>query len=73
MEVADRLVLEDGEMRFFSDTPPEAALYYAEDVAGFYYFFGVLIIWLAIVAAFMRHFHSNRPGYMRDEIIRARE
>ncbi len=73
VEVADRLFLEDGEMRFFSDAPPEAALYYAEDIAGFYYFFGVLIVWLVIVAAFMRRFHARRPGYLRDEIIRARE
>lgn len=73
VDVADRLFLEDGEMRFFSDTPPEAALYYAEDLTGFYYFFGVLIVWLIIVAAFMRRFHARRPGYLRDEIIRARE
>lgn len=73
VEVADRLFLDDGEMRFFSDTPPEAALYYAEDLSGFYYFFGVLIVWLIIVAVFMRRFHANRPGYLRDEIIRARE
>lgn len=73
VEVADRLFLEDGEMRFFSDTPPEAALYYAEDLAGFYYFFGVLIVWLVIVAIFMRRFHAGRPGYLRDELIRARE
>lgn len=72
-EVADRLLLEDGTMRFFSETPPEAALYYIEDLAGFYYFFGVLIVWLIIVAVFMRRFHARRPGYLRDELIRARE
>lgn len=73
VEVADRLLLEDGNVRFFKDAPPEAALYYIEDLAGFYYFFGVLLVWLAIVAFFMRRFHARRPGYMRDEIIRARE
>ena len=72
VDVADRLLLEDGEVRFFRDAPPEAALYYIEDLAGFYYFFGVLIVWLVIVAIFMRRFHANRPGYLRDEIIRAR-
>lgn len=73
IEVADRFLLDDGEMRFFSDTPPEAALYYAEDLTGFYYFFGVLIVWMVIVAVFMRRFHANRPGYLRDELIRTRE
>lgn len=73
VEVADRLLLDDGKVRFFADAPPETALYYIEDLAGFYYFFGVLIVWLIIVAFYMRRFHARRPGYMRDEIIRARE
>jgi hypothetical protein len=73
VEVADRFLIEDGELRFFRDAPPEAALYYIRDLAGFYYFFGVLIVWLLIVAFFMRRFHGRRPGYLRDEIIRSRE
>lgn len=73
VEVADRFLIEDGELRFFRDAPPEAALYYIRDLAGFYYFFGVLIVWLLIVAFFMRRFHARRPGYLRDEIIRSRE
>ena len=44
-----------------------------EAYSGFYYFFGVMVVWLAIVAFFTRRFHSRRPGYLRDEIIRARE
>jgi len=71
-EVADRLLLDGDEVRFFKAAPPEAALYYVEDVAGFYYFFGVLIVWLAIVAFYTRRFHARRPGYLRDEIIRTR-
>jgi hypothetical protein len=54
------------------DAPPEAALYYIRDLAGFYYFFGMIIVWLVIVWFFMRRFHARRPGYLRDEIIRAR-
>lgn len=72
VEVADRLLMDDGQVRFFQDAPPEAALYYIEDLAGFYYFFGILVIWLIIVALFMRRYHAKRPGYLRDEIIRAR-
>ena len=72
-DVANRLLLDDGEVRFFKDTPPEAALYYIEDLSGFYYFFGTLVVWLLIVAFFMRRYHARRPGYLRDEIIRSRE
>ena len=72
VETAERFFLQDGEMIFFKDTPPEAALYYARDLGGFYYFFGVLFVWLVIVAIFMHRFHKTRPGYLRDEIIRSR-
>ncbi|MEM8935040.1 MAG: hypothetical protein AAGC77_01375 [Pseudomonadota bacterium] len=70
--VANQLLIEDGQMRFLSNTPPEAALYYLEDLSGFYYFFGIIFIWLLIVAFYMRRYHARRPGYLRDEIIRAR-
>lgn len=52
---------------------PECQLYIAEAFSGFYYFFGVVIVWLVIVWFFMRRFHKRRPGYLRDEIIRARQ
>ncbi|MGF1542961.1 MAG: hypothetical protein ACFB00_00360 [Parvularculaceae bacterium] len=51
----------------------ERALYIAESFAGFYYYFGVVAVWLAIVAVAMRKFHLRRPGTLRDELIRARE
>lgn len=71
-EAAERLFIQDGRLIFFRETPPEAALYYIRDLAGFYYFFGVLLSWLAIVAFYMRRYHARRPGYLRDEIIRAK-
>jgi hypothetical protein len=51
----------------------ECQLYIAEAFAGFYYFFGVIAVWLVIVWFFTRRFHKRRPGYLRDEIIRSRE
>ncbi len=71
-ETAEQLFIDDGELIFFRNTPPEAALYYVRDLGGFYYFFGVLLSWLAIVAFYMRRYHARRPGYLRDEIIRAK-
>ncbi len=72
VDTAERLFIEDGRLIFFRETPPAAALYYVRDLAGFYYFFGVLFSWLAVVAFYMRRYHARRPGYLRDEIIRAR-
>ena len=50
----------------------QCMLQVAEAYSGFYYFFGVLLVWLGIVAFFMRRFHSRRPGYLRDELLRAK-
>jgi len=47
-------------------------LYIAEAFSGFFVYFAVLIIWLSIVAVFSRRYHGRRPGYLRDEIIRAK-
>jgi hypothetical protein len=71
-EFADRYLVEDGRMRVITAAPPEAAMYYARDLAGFYYFFGVLLAWIIIVTVFMRRYHARRPGYLREEILRAR-
>jgi len=78
VEVVEQMSLEGGGIKVFGNNIDEQsryemALYYVGDMAGFYYFFGVLIVWLFIVGFFMRRFHARRPGYMRDEIIRSRE
>ena len=71
-DVANRYLVEGDRMRVISAAPSEAAQYYVEDLAGFYYFFGVIFVWLIIVAFFTRRYHARRPGYLRDEILRAR-
>ncbi|MEO1252839.1 MAG: hypothetical protein AAFW81_10900 [Pseudomonadota bacterium] len=77
IEVARQMSLEGDTITILGnnldeETRYQTALYYIRDLAGFYYFFGVLICWLIIVAFFMRRYHARRPGYLRDEIIRAR-
>jgi len=71
-EIANRYLIEGDQMKIVTAAPSEAALYYVEDLAGFYYFFGMLLSWLVIVAFFMRRYHKRRPGYLRDELIRWR-
>jgi hypothetical protein len=59
-------------MRVIRSAPPEAAVYWIEDVSGFYFFFGVVLSWALIVFFFMRRFHARRPGHLRDEILTRR-
>jgi hypothetical protein len=68
--IADRFLVEDGRMRFIKEAPPEAAAYWIEDVARFYYLFGVALAWFLVVAIVMRRYHARRPGYLRDELLR---
>ncbi len=51
------------------DDQETIALYYVQDVVKFYYYFGLIFVWLAIVFFAMRRFHLRRPGYLRDEIL----
>lgn len=71
-DIAQRYLVEGESMRFITAAPPETALYWIRDLGGFYYFFGVLAVWLLIVAFFTRRYHARRPGYLRDEILSAR-
>jgi hypothetical protein len=45
------------------------ALYYVQDVLKFYYYFGLIFAWLAIVYVGMRRYHKRRPGYLADELL----
>jgi len=54
------------------DDQETIALYYVQDVVKFYYYFGLLFVWLAIVFFAMRRYHSRRPGYLREEILAAK-
>ncbi len=72
-EVVATVMLDDsGQTRIVTDIPPEALQYYVHDLGGFYYFFGMLLFWVAIVGFYMRRYHQRRPGLLRDEVIRAR-
>ncbi len=55
------------------DDQETIALYYVQDVVKFYYYFGLIFAWLAIVFVAMRRFHRTRPGYLRDEIAKEKE
>lgn len=72
-DVVTRFLLEeDGTARLVKDVSPEALQYYVRDLGGFYYFFGMLGFWVAIVWLFMYRYHSRAPGLLREEILRGR-
>ncbi|MEL6365215.1 MAG: hypothetical protein AAFR11_10300 [Pseudomonadota bacterium] len=71
-ESTARLVIErDGGGRVVEGASDQAK-YYAQDLGGFGYFFGLLAGWLVIVFFFMQRYHRKTPGALRDEILRAR-
>ncbi|MEK7266619.1 MAG: hypothetical protein AAB227_11040 [Pseudomonadota bacterium] len=51
------------------DEQETIALYYVQDVVKFYYYFGIIFSWLAIIFVAMRRYHKRRPGYLREEIL----
>lgn len=55
------------------DDQETMALYYVQDVVRFYYYFGLIFAWLAIVFIAMRRYHSRRPGYLREELAAEKE
>lgn len=50
----------------------ECQLYLAESFSGFYFFFAIIFVWLAIFGYFMHRYHACRPGFLREELIRNR-
>ncbi len=44
----------------------------AENFGGFFFFFAIIAIWLAIFAFFMRRYYARMPGDLREELVRGR-
>jgi len=50
----------------------DALQYILQGWGGFFFFFSLLLFWVVVFVWAMRRFHSQRPGTLRDEILRAR-
>ena len=72
-ELAKYVPLGEGRSAEARANREEMALYLARDFAGFYYFFGVTLAWIAILAIVMRMYHKRRPGPLREELLREKE
>lgn len=71
-QVVERFLMDGDKLRVLSGAPPEAALYYLQDISGFYYFFGLIASWLFIVWFMMRRYYRRRLGLFHEELIRWR-
>lgn len=71
-DMAAELYLGSGDASLLRKTTPETLSYIIEDMAGFYYFFGLLFFWIAVVYVLMRRYHKKAPGDLREEILRRR-
>lgn len=71
-DVATELYLGAGDASLIRKASPETLTYMIQDYAGFYYFFGLLFFWLAVVYVVMRRYHKRMPGSVREEIMRSK-
>ena len=71
-QIATDLYINAGEASVLNNLTPEAVTYILEDWGGFYFFFGLLGFWIALVYVMMRRYHRRSPGSLREEVLRAR-
>ena len=69
---ATRLQSSDGGLAVARSMDLTQLQYVIEGFAGFYYFFGLAIFWIATVALVMRRYYRRMPGSLREEVLRAR-
>ena len=66
------MVIGDGEATWFKQTSPEFLHHLLRNFSGFYSFFGLLGYWALVVWLVMRRYYQRKPGFLRQEILRAR-
>lgn len=71
-DVATDLYLGAGDASLIRKTNPETLTYIVQGYSGFYYFFGLLFFWIAVVYVVMKRYHGKAPGSLREEILRRR-
>lgn len=71
-EQAQQLKLSAEGIRLVRTADLEALQLILQGWGGFFSFFALLIFWVAVFYAVMRRYHAQRPGSLRDEVLRAR-
>jgi hypothetical protein len=71
-EAAQQLRLSSEGIRLVARADLEALQLILMGWGGFFSFFALLIFWVAVFFAVMRHYHRTRPGSLREEVLRSR-
>ncbi len=66
--LARAVPVEGAERLLNRDDGETVAMLWISDILLIGYYFGLLIVWIAIVAATMRRYHARRPGYLEEEL-----
>lgn len=70
--LARAVPVEGAERLLNRDDGETVAMLWISDILLIGYYFGLLIVWIAIVAGAMRRYHARRPGYLDEELAIAR-
>lgn len=66
--LARAVPVEGAEQLLNRDDGEDVAVLWVGDMLLIGYYFGLLLVWIAIVAVAMRRYHARRPGYLEEEI-----
>ncbi len=72
VRLARAVPVEGAERLLNSDDGENVAMLWIKDILSIGYYFGLLFVWIAIVALVMRRYHARRPGYLEEELAHAR-
>lgn len=70
--LARAVPVEGAEQLLRRDDGETVAMLWISDMLLIGYYFGLLIVWMAIVAVAMRRYHARRPGYLEEELANER-
>ncbi len=66
--LARAVPVEGAERLLNRDDGETVAMLWISDILLIGYYFGLLFVWIAIVAVAMRRYHARRPGYLEEEL-----
>ncbi|MFN3959426.1 MAG: hypothetical protein ACK4NP_05890 [Parvularculaceae bacterium] len=66
--LARAVPVEGAERLLNRDDGETVAMLWISDILLIGYYFGLLVVWIAIVAIAMRRYHARRPGYLEEEL-----
>lgn len=70
--LARAVPVEGAEQLLNRDDGETVAMLWISDILLIGYYFGLLAVWMAIVAVAMRRFHARRPGFLEEELANER-